>query len=435
MPKIKKRTARSTLNNDVVVDASSSAVAQADGKKRKLAGPQKPAAPRTMSTRKNPLLIASLIEMGINASSHTEGSRLANGDAGSGTQMVTESRSRDQLTFDGHPDSRQSSSTASEFQTSGAGAGSQMVTESRLRDQSTSDERPAPQLSSVTSLRLQTSGVGAGSQMVTESRSRDQSTSDVRPVPQPSLVTISELRISKAGANPQMVTEFRSRDQSTFVGQPVSQLSSTTMPNTRPNLSMLRDELLPSSGSDTSRPRAPLEETVRPRTLVRSFEMPLSAHVVNAEVVPRLPGPNLPTIPAGGLLLEAGPVILPQFGSIATEGPSGVTPGGGGTSAPVPVVPQPGYQPLPAGGGERPTTRRAARSESEDDVHSIRSHGSARSRQSEYRTETDRDYSTERDEPAPRLTANLRRRPPRPGAQGDRLLKRTPKGAGCCKRR
>jgi hypothetical protein len=130
-----------------------------------------------------------------------------------------------------------------------------------------------------------------------------------------------------------MVTESRSRDQSTFVGQPVSQLSSTMMPNTRPNLSMLGDELLPSSGSDTSRPRAPLEETVRPRTLVRSFETPLSAHVVNAEVMPRLPGPNLPTIPAGGLL-EVGPVILPQFGSIATGGPSGVTPGGGGINRP-----------------------------------------------------------------------------------------------------
>jgi hypothetical protein len=44
-------------------------------------------------------------------------------------------------------------------------------------------------------------------------------------------------------------------------------------------------------------------------------------------------------------------------------------------------------------------------------MHSIRSHGSARSRRSEYRTETDRDYSTERDEPAPRLTTSLRRRP------------------------
>jgi hypothetical protein len=41
MPKIKKRTARSTLNVDVVVGASSSAVAQAGGKKRKLAGPRK----------------------------------------------------------------------------------------------------------------------------------------------------------------------------------------------------------------------------------------------------------------------------------------------------------------------------------------------------------------------------------------------------------
>jgi hypothetical protein len=281
-----------------------------------------------MSTRKNPLLIASLLEMGINTSSHMEGSRFTNSDAGSGTQMVTESRSRDQLTFDGHPGPQQSSRIASDLQTSDAGTGSQMVTESRLRDQSMSDERPAPQLSSVTSLRLQTSSIGAGSQMVTEFHLRDQSTSDVRPAPQPSLVTISELRISEAGANPHMVTEFRSRDQSTFVGQPASQLSSTTIPNTRPNLSMLRDELLPSSGSDTSQPRAPLEETVRPRTLVRSFETPLSAHVVNAEVVPRLPGPSLPTIPAGGLL-EAGPVIPPQFGSIVAEGPSGANPRGG----------------------------------------------------------------------------------------------------------
>jgi hypothetical protein len=36
MPKIKKRTARSTLDVNVVVGASSSAVAQAGGKKAKL---------------------------------------------------------------------------------------------------------------------------------------------------------------------------------------------------------------------------------------------------------------------------------------------------------------------------------------------------------------------------------------------------------------
>jgi hypothetical protein len=336
-------------------------------------------------------------------------SELRTTGVGAGSQMVTESRSRDQLTCDEHPVPRLSSTIVPESQTSDAEAGSQMVTESRSRDRSTSDECPVPQLSSVTTLRLQTSGVGAGSQMVTESRSRDQSTSDERPVPQPSLVTISELRISEAGANPQMVTEFRSRDQSTFGGQPVSQLSSTTMPNSHSNLSMLQDELLPSSSSDTSRPRAPLEETLRPRTLVRSFEMPFSAHVVNAEVVPQLPGPSSSSATAGALL-DADPVILPQYGSTITGGPSGVNPVGGRPTAPVPVVRQPGYQPIPAGGGEGFTSRRTRRSESEDDMHSVRSHGSARSRRSDYRTETDRDYSTERDEPAPRPTPHLRRR-------------------------
>jgi hypothetical protein len=220
-----------------------------------------------------------------------------------------------------------------------------MVTESRLRDQSTSDEHPVPQLSSVTALQLQTSSVGAGSQMVTESRLRDQSTSDVRPALHPSLVTISELRISEAGANSQMVAESRLWDQSTFVGQPVSQPSLILMPDTRPNLSMVRDELLPSSGSDTSRPRAPLEETVRPRTLVRSFEAPISAHVVNAEVVLRPPGPSFSTIPSGGSL-EAGPVVTPQLGSTAMEGPSGAIPRGGGalrprSSGPAAWVPAP----------------------------------------------------------------------------------------------
>ncbi len=105
-----------------------------------------------MSTRKNPLLIASLIEMGINASSQLEGSQPVNSDVGSGTQMVTESRSRAQLTFDGHPGSQQSSRTVTELQTSGAGVGSQMVTESRLRDQSTSGKHPVSQLSSVAAL-------------------------------------------------------------------------------------------------------------------------------------------------------------------------------------------------------------------------------------------------------------------------------------------
>jgi hypothetical protein len=266
-----------------------------------------------MSTRKNPLLIASLIEMGINASSQLEGSQPVNSNVGSGTQMVTESCSRAQLTFDGHPGSQQSSRIVTKLQTSGAGVGLQMVTESRLRDQSTSDEHL---------------------------------------VPQPSLVTISELRISEAGANPQMVTESLSRDQSTFVGQPVSQPSPTMMPDTRPNLSLLRDELLPSSGSDTSRPRAPLEETVRPRTLVRSFETPISAHVVNAEVVPRPPGPSLSTIPSGGSL-ESGPVVIPQFGSTTMEGPSGAIPRGGGelrpgSSGPATWVPAPPSRKYPA---------------------------------------------------------------------------------------
>jgi hypothetical protein len=61
-----------------------------------------------------------------------------------------------------------------------------------------------------------------------------------------------------------MVTESRSRDQSTFVGQPVPQPSSTMMPDTRPNLSMLRDELLPTAAATPLGPEPRLKRQLDP---------------------------------------------------------------------------------------------------------------------------------------------------------------------------
>ena len=64
MPKVgKRRTARSTLNVDVVVGGLKAV--QAGGKARKPAGQIKPPVFRTISTRGNPLLFASLQSMGL----------------------------------------------------------------------------------------------------------------------------------------------------------------------------------------------------------------------------------------------------------------------------------------------------------------------------------------------------------------------------------
>jgi hypothetical protein len=168
------------LDVNVVVGASSSAVAQAGGKKRKAAGPRKPPVPRTMSTRKNPLLIASLREMGINASSHVENPRHISSDAGTDQQMVAGSPLRDSLTSVGHP---------------------------------------VPQLSTTSELSNPSGNAEPGPQMVARSRSRNSLTFVGQPEHQPSLLRLPETRISDIVPGPQMVAESRSRDPLTSVGQ------------------------------------------------------------------------------------------------------------------------------------------------------------------------------------------------------------------------
>ncbi len=108
--------------------------------------------------------------------------------------------------------------------------------------------------------------------------------------------------------------------------------------------------------------------------------MPLSAHVVNSEVVPRTLGTS-----------EAGASLQPpprsELGAV-----------GGPSVAPVPIVPQPGVSGLipPAGTSARFTDRRSVRSESEDDMQSVHSRRSERSRRSAYESGSEREHSTER---------------------------------------
>ncbi len=122
------------MDVNVVVGASSSAVAQAGGKKRKAAGPRKPPVPRTISTRKNPLLIASLREMGINASSYAENPRPSDSDAGADPQMVAGSPLRDSLMSVGPPAPQLSITSELSNPSGNAEPGPQMVVGSRSRD-------------------------------------------------------------------------------------------------------------------------------------------------------------------------------------------------------------------------------------------------------------------------------------------------------------
>jgi hypothetical protein len=269
-----------------------------------------------MSTRKNPLLIASLREMGINASSHVENPHHVNGDAGTGPQMVAGSLLRDSLTSVG---------------------------------------QPAPQLSTTSELSNPNSDAEPGQQMVAESRSRDPLTS---------------------------------------VGQPAHQPSLTDAPATALSFISPQDELFPSGGSDASPRDTPIVDTPRPRTLVRTFEMPLSAHVVNAEIVSR----TLSSSEAGGSLQPP-----PRYDSNAV---------GGSNTAHVPVVPQPGGPgPIPPAGTSTSFTGQwSAHSESEDDMQSIHSHRSERSRRSTYQSESEHDYSTERIDPVLKPAPQQRRR-------------------------
>jgi hypothetical protein len=88
MPKVGKKTARSTLNVDVVVGASRPKAAGVGGKVRKPG--QKNPATRTIGTRKNPLLVASLVEMGSNLASLREESQgIVSGDPPSSSVTVT----------------------------------------------------------------------------------------------------------------------------------------------------------------------------------------------------------------------------------------------------------------------------------------------------------------------------------------------------------
>jgi hypothetical protein len=344
------------LDVNVVVGASSSAVAQAGGKKRKAAGPRKLPVPRTMSTRKNPLLIASLREMGINASSHVENPRHSGSDAGTDPQMVA-----------GSP----------------------------LRDSLTSVGPPAPQLSTTSELTNPSGNAEPGPQMVAGSCSRDLLTFAGQSEHQPSLLRLSETRNSDIVPGPQMVARSRSRDPLTSVGQPAHPPSLIDAPAAALSFISPQDELLPSGGSDTSPRDTPIVDTPRPRTLVRTFEMPLSAHVVNAEIVSRTLGAS----EASGSLQ---PPPRPESSAV-----------GGSNVAPVPVVPQPGCSgsipPIP-GTSTGFTDRRSAHSESEDDMQSVHSRRSERSRRSAYESESEHDYSTERADPALAPAPQQRRR-------------------------
>ncbi len=124
--------------------------------------------------------------------------------------------------------------------------------------------------------------------------------------------------------------------------------------------------------------------------------MPLSAHVVNAEIVSRMLG----TSEAGSSLQ---PPPRPESSTV-----------GGPNVVPVPVVPQPGGSGSipPAGTSTGFTDRRSVHSESEDDMQSVHSCRSERSRRSAYESESERDYSTERVDPdlapAPQQRRRLR---------------------------
>jgi hypothetical protein len=120
-----------------------------------------------------------------------------------------------------------------------------------------------------------------------------------------------------------MVAGSRSRDPLTSVGQPALP-SLIDAPAAALSFISPRDELLPSGGSDASPLDIPIVDTPHPRTLVRTFEMPLSAHVVNAEIVSRTLGNS-----EAGSPLQ--PLPWPELSAV-----------GGSNVAPVPVVPQPG---------------------------------------------------------------------------------------------
>jgi hypothetical protein len=75
------------LNVDVV-GASRPNAAQAGGKTRELVGSKKPPTPWTISTRKNPQLVAGLQKMGINIYSPRENSHANASSAGLDPEMV-----------------------------------------------------------------------------------------------------------------------------------------------------------------------------------------------------------------------------------------------------------------------------------------------------------------------------------------------------------
>ncbi len=219
--------------------------------------------------------------------------------------------------------------------------------------------------------------------MVAGSLLRDSLTS-VRPAaPQPSLTSDLSDPSGNAEPGPQMVVRSRSRDPLTSAGQPVLSPTLADVPAAALSFISPRDELLPSSGSDASPRDTPIVDTPRPRTLVRTFEMPLSAYVVNSEVVPR----TLGTSEADGSLQ---PPPRSELGAV-----------GGPSVAPVPIVPQPGVSGLipPAGTSAGFTDRRSVRSESEDNMQSVHSRRSERSRRSAYESGSERDFSTERADP------------------------------------
>jgi hypothetical protein len=277
-----------------------------------------------------------------------------------------------------------------------------MVAGSPLWDSLTSVGPPAPQLSVTSELSNLSGNAEPGPQMVVGSRSRDLLTFVGQPEHQPSLSRLSETQDSDIAPGPQMVAGSRPRDPLTSVGQPVLPPTLFDAPAAALSFISSRDELLHSGGSDACPRDTPIVDTPRPRTLVRTFEVPLSAHVVNAEIVSRTLGAS----EAGGSLQ---PPPRPESSAV-----------GGPNVAPAPVVPQPGGSGSvpPAGTSTGFTDRRSAHSESEDDMQSVHSRRSERSRRSAYESESEYDYSTERADPvlAPAPQQRRRLRDPEPTA-------------------
>jgi hypothetical protein len=99
------------LNVDVVVGASTESAAFGGGKARKPVRSRRTPIPRTMSTRKTPLVIASLQEMGINISGPVENPdnlSIPARDVGQVPEVVTVLPERSQLTLPGLPGSQPS---------------------------------------------------------------------------------------------------------------------------------------------------------------------------------------------------------------------------------------------------------------------------------------------------------------------------------------